>query len=579
MKRKMFCSARSESDFMEHFKENEIYRFCDIAEEKLASTPVLVRRAASFNERYSLGGPNKVEFSQREHKMMPGRFVIPSKMSTSPLAKSRRLSSSHGNLPSMVSPRMFNSTETVISTKVEVDYNLKETEEEEERNLSGRIRQAEKIVDRDSNLVQVTTKPTVGLPPNVVSVANIRTFGKLVQSNTPVSNEERIVRTEQQKEDSTGAVKRNSPVRVVRCPLTECDVCDVWKDAVLSRLRTLLGVASLRGIFEFEFSGYDVKWNCEKVGRRGIVYVKEEDDTLSTYLIAMMRYLSQWPFDRKFADKQYDGFELNVFENVCEHFAKGCPLLPTLLALAILNIVEVIRKRNTAAPMVVSPLIGTDSMPADDVSPLTRYATYSNSVEGQTPSALQVNTEATPRAFMRASHARNSAAATQSRRPIHPRLEDGSSRASVMSPFALPTESTTSESSRIKLKEYESVLARLPGLHHSPELLERMRELATAVKTPPLRVTSISSSSLFKTPKLGLSPLVAGIAREDESDLIWCVALILLTIPPPTRRRLHFLVRFMQRVCKNHCLHLDTHRENRYVVSCFPITGVTGVEI
>lgn len=79
-------------------------------------------------------------------------------------------------------------------------------------------------------------------------------------------------------------------------------------------------------------------------------------DGLSAYLIAMMRYLAHWQFDRKFADKQYEGFELNVFENVCEHFVKGCPLLPTLLAVAILNIVSVVRARNTSLPLVISPM-------------------------------------------------------------------------------------------------------------------------------------------------------------------------------------------------------------------------------
>lgn len=48
----------------------------------------------------------KVEFTQRNERIVPARFAIPSKMPTSPLAKSRRLSSSHGNLPSMISPRV-----------------------------------------------------------------------------------------------------------------------------------------------------------------------------------------------------------------------------------------------------------------------------------------------------------------------------------------------------------------------------------------------------------------------------------------------------------------------------------------
>lgn len=40
----------------------------------------------------------------------------------------------------------------------------------------------------------------------------------------------------------------------------------------------MLRLNSLDSVFDFEFSGCDVKWNCERVGKKGIVYVREEDD-------------------------------------------------------------------------------------------------------------------------------------------------------------------------------------------------------------------------------------------------------------------------------------------------------------
>uniref|UniRef100_A0A914ZU43 DEP domain-containing protein n=1 Tax=Parascaris univalens TaxID=6257 RepID=A0A914ZU43_PARUN len=586
MAHRLFSAVRGDSDVTEPFKETEIYKFSDIPVEKLASTPVLVRRAASFNERYSFGSNSternsfdaaatmrvqKVEFTQRNERIVPARFAIPSKMATSPLAKSRRLSSSHGNLPSMISPRMHDSMERKELERLELGYNFKEAEEES--NSADEVRQTEKADALNaaiSDLIEVANKPTI-IQQDVRTTESIRTFGRLVQPCTPPSAEDRIFRKERQEENVAEQVNRISLRHVMRCPFTEANICDVWKDALLSRLRTMLRLNSLDGVFDFEFSGCDVKWNCEKVGKKGIVYVREEDDGLSAYLIAMMRYLAHWPFDRKFADKQYEGFELNVFENVCEHFVKGCPLLPTLLAVAILNIVSVIRARNTSSQLVVSPMSNTETRAQNNNTPSVRRGTSSTAIEEQPSSVQQMNYEMTPGTFVRASLARGSVATVQSMRHVHSQFEDGTSCSPGISSFTRSCRSIRQGNDDNMLKEYESILARLPGLHRSPELLQRVCELTTTTtlkpaNTPPHRVYSISSSSLLKTPRLGLSPLVAGIAAEDESDLIWCVALVLLTISPPTRRRLHYLVRFMRRICKNHCLRLDVNRENRYVV-------------
>lgn len=63
----------------------------------------------------------------------------------------------------------------------------------------------------------------------------------------------------------------------------------------------------------------------------------------------MMRYLSRWPFDTKFAESThvpYEGFELNVFKSVCEQFDKDCPILPNPVALSVLHIMQLFRRKN-----------------------------------------------------------------------------------------------------------------------------------------------------------------------------------------------------------------------------------------
>lgn len=44
------------------------------------------------------------------------------------------------------------------------------------------------------------------------------------------------------------------------------------------------------------------------------------------------------------------------------------------------------------------------------------------------------------------------------------------------------------------------------------------------------------------------------------------VSLVMLTLEPRVRRRLHYLLRFMQRVSRNYCLRMDKRRDNRSIV-------------
>ncbi|VDN43521.1 unnamed protein product [Gongylonema pulchrum] len=104
---------------------------------------------------------------------------------------------------------------------------------------------------------------------------------------------------------------------------------------------------------------------------------------------------------------------------------------------------------------------------------------------------------------------------------------------------------------------YEAVLSRLPGLQRSPELMERIEELALANTLMPRSSTPRLSDS---------SQLLAGIGSDDEKLLKKAIALVMLTLEPRVRRRLHYLLRFMLRVSRNHCLRMDQQRDNRTLV-------------
>lgn len=57
-----------------------------------------------------------------------------------------------------------------------------------------------------------------------------------------------------------------------------------------------------------------------------------------------------------------------------------------------------------------------------------------------------------------------------------------------------------------------------------------------------------------------------GMDSESVTLLKQAVSLIMLTLEPRVRRRLHYLLRFMQRVSRNYCLRMDKRRDNRSVV-------------
>uniref|UniRef100_A0A158R4W2 DEP domain-containing protein n=1 Tax=Syphacia muris TaxID=451379 RepID=A0A158R4W2_9BILA len=103
----LFISVRgSRGDDKDVFKETEIYRFSDIPLEKIATTPVVTRRAASFNARssssYSRRFLDAAYRQQHFYSNLDDAFCFDEKLSRSSLLKSRRISLSYGNLPEII---------------------------------------------------------------------------------------------------------------------------------------------------------------------------------------------------------------------------------------------------------------------------------------------------------------------------------------------------------------------------------------------------------------------------------------------------------------------------------------------
>ncbi|VBB30258.1 unnamed protein product [Acanthocheilonema viteae] len=538
----LFCTVRGKYDDNEAFKESELYRFSNNSPELLAATPILARRAASFNERCSFrqNRSRDRDFGftapQRMHNAgwrnrdddptVPTRLPIPAMQSNAPL--SRRLSASHGNLPSMFFQNLNDelcrkSTAGVVLEETISQEKISEVNVENNQDGEGTSKQINALDEMIVKLAEVNSNSA-----DSSGMQNLRHFGKIIQTRTPENGQPSGSPRAVVNEEHSGAH-------------LFLDTSEIYKNVLLNRLRSLIQVDSLKGILDYDFSGADVRWNCERVGTKGIVRVYPENDYLTNYVITMMRYLSRWPFDTKFAESThvpYEGFELNVFKSVCEQFDKDCPMLPNSVASSVLHIIQLFRQRSFQQRN--STELRKETVFCADNSPFTRYVQKtSNSqnhskLDGKDESSNLRTTVSPGKGFISEEHV------------VSP---PNTIRSSVS------TLSADSETFSYRMA-YEAILTRLPGLQRSPELMQRIEELA---KTNAL----VSRASI---PSVQSCALLAGIDSENERLLKEAVSLLMLTLEPHVRRRLHYLLRFMQRVSRNYCLRMDKRRDNRSIV-------------
>lgn len=539
----LFCTVRGKWDDSEVFKESELYRFSSVSPELLAATPILVRRAASFNERCSfkqnrlrdrdfgftaLQRAHNIGWKNRNNNsIVPARVPILAVQPSAPL--SRRLSASHGNLPSMFSSRNLNDELSKRSTSrviLEGTVSQEKINEVTMENIEVRAGTSNQINILDEMIAKLTEVNSNSAESS--GMQKLRNFGKIIQARTPESCPP---------SGSPGAVvnEEHSGAHLF------LDTSEIYKNVLLNRLRSLLQVDSLNGILDYDFNGGDIRWNCERVGTKGIVRVQPENDYLTNYVITMMRYLSRWPFDTKFAESThvpYEGFELNVFKSVCEQFDNDCPMLPNLVALSILHIIQLFRQKSFQQRN--SAELRKETVFCADSSPFTRYV--QKTVNSQNQSKLDGKDES--------SNLRTTVSPSKGfTGEEHTMSPPNTMRSSVS------TLSADSETFSYKMA-YEAILTRLPGLQRSPELMQRIEELA---KTN----TFVPRSS---TPRIEFCVLLAGVDSENERLLKEAVSLVMLTLEPRVRRRLHYLLRFMQRVSRNYCLRMDKRRDNRSIV-------------
>ncbi|TKR79946.1 hypothetical protein L596_014092 [Steinernema carpocapsae] len=313
----------------------------------------------------------------------------------------------------------------------------------------------------------------------------------------------------------------------------EMDVAKVWKRCLIEQTQKILGEEVLGA----DFDESDVKWNVEHVGTRGIVKSKSDEGELPSFIMKTMRYVARYPFDQcpDLKNVAYRGMETDAFGNVCQHLSQHSRPLPVHTAKAMLRVVTIFRERGKQRSEPEESWVHIERTP----SVLPRYTPLSE---------CNRDSQVTP-----LSHFRNS---------------------NVVQSMQIPTPVRSFNFRASASGRMNSSFWGHSEPEKSPEIVNQMTEICRNSAGPrivgsarliPQRGNSIPRSP-YRPPALRDCSLLRDVLEEDYDDVFTALSLILLSLPSPTRRRLHFVLRFMQRVSANMCLKLEPSKDNRYVV-------------
>uniref|UniRef100_A0A0N5B8D4 DEP domain-containing protein n=1 Tax=Strongyloides papillosus TaxID=174720 RepID=A0A0N5B8D4_STREA len=112
-----------------------------------------------------------------------------------------------------------------------------------------------------------------------------------------------------------------------------------WKFCIISFIKQHYSGKEIFKLFNIEDEL--VAWNCEKVGSKGIVKCFKEREEISSYLLRMMRFLARYPNDSNKMigyDKQYCGIELDTYRNILSEISRKGVILPIPFSNALADI-------------------------------------------------------------------------------------------------------------------------------------------------------------------------------------------------------------------------------------------------
>ncbi|KJH49340.1 domain found in Dishevelled, Egl-10, and Pleckstrin [Dictyocaulus viviparus] len=570
--------VRSNLNEKDVFKDNAtLYTFVDDCTLfGISRTPRLVRTGSCKEDCQGL---------RSNRKNSPDQFQF-LRIETPPCNKgfNRRMSSSHGNLLSLLpkSHTEFDSSdslaETIDSKVVEVNFNLQQSPLRKRSTPEAATILPQTEMKKTSMTVstQRLMHDTFSITKNGDDVGRESpyewlNFVKKKKSHTdqkkfPINRSSNMCKEEKQVTQVIKPLKSANNAIITHRYVTEVDSWTIWKNCLLSRLRRTLSVSALPFI-SWEVSGQDVKWNCQRVGASGIVKLRDGREDFSSYLMRLMRYLEQFPFPSGSANivTYKDNQEVNVFKTVCSHLSRESPLLTSAEAFALAHIVSLYPSkvsRDNLPNRTYGCAILIETEFTED-APRSRFVPrqFSNNVYGI--------------AKLRFSRSTESLAPVDSFAQVNGLVQE------QQNAYLLEG-----------LPEYHEVVS-LPGLKESPELMKRLDEMCLKPRSSSQLVGHCSSefmklpnfNALLSAERQCTISRSSGISSHSNSSvsetstaisedrlprppnqLLEALSLVLLALPTSRRRKLHYLIRFMNKIATNHCLQLNEVHSNRYVL-------------
>ncbi|GMR36718.1 hypothetical protein PMAYCL1PPCAC_06913, partial [Pristionchus mayeri] len=381
------------------------------------------------------------------------------------------------------------------------------------------------------------------------------------------------------KEDSIYSSIRIRP----RAILTDADEWNVYSTALSNRVRSLLGnIEEKDNLMTWNVDGQQVKWSCKYHPMGKVVRAMKQNDDWPAPLVQQMEYLKHFPFHTKnvtvitYTDKQ----EVKVFRTVVAHLKKNSPLLHSSVGQAFLRVINHFKKlsapltrpssANSGGSIRLETAFSVGS-PTTRLLPQARrgrgewtgegvvsQSSISSLNEHPSMEGVQSTKENLPVDSVEMSFdASLIPTAFTHRHTLHSTPPQGPLRVDPSSGM---------KATDILMEPLGDRILRLPGLKHSPDLIERIKNLSPRVSAIPFPLDTVTR------PRRGLDdppvldpPLLEGISIDMDPALFETLQLLLLSLPVGTRRKLQLILKFINDISNNHCLSLQENRENRYV--------------
>ncbi|KAF8362578.1 let-99, partial [Pristionchus pacificus] len=347
------------------------------------------------------------------------------------------------------------------------------------------------------------------------------------------------------------------------------DEWNVYSTALINRVRSLLGYADENekdSIISWRVDGQHVKWSCKYHPMGKVVRSMKQNDDWPPAVLQQMEYLKHFPFHTKnitvitYTDKQ----EVKVFRTVVAYLKKSSPLLHASMGHSILRVINHFKK--LSRPLIRPNSANSGRSRTETASPTTRLLPQMSSASlNNRP--IKEDLYATPIPF----HARVTLTGDTvpfvDLSPIPTTLTHRHTTHKTPPQGPLRVDPKSGIKARdILMEPMGERILRLPGLKHSPDLMERIKNLSPRVSAIPFPLDTISHNVTdYDIPLVLDPPVLEGISIDMDPPLFETLQLLLLSLPVGTRRKLQLLLKFINDISNNHCLSLQDNRENRYV--------------